>query len=565
MLLELSIQNIALIERLQLRFGPGLSALTGETGAGKSIILDALGLLLGNRASSEMIRRGADVAFVEGLFSLERAHDEIAVMLSAWGIPFEERHLVVVRELHVSGRTTCRLNGRIVTVQMLRQLGHHLVQQQGQHDHQGLLRSEEQLHMLDLFAQHDNVLQEVRRTYELWQAAHKILDELRMDEQEQSRELDMLQFQINEIEQGELQPGEEEPLREERRMLQHVDRIASYLELAVGLLDGDSNQLGATARLSEAVREVTSALAYDDSLRESLGLLETAQVHAEEASRALFTYLSRAQADPQRIDEIESRFGQIRSLERKYGANIEDVLAFLSKARDKRDQLLHYEERSAAAAEQVVQAERKLQAACQALHDSRSAAATELAQRIQNVLRQLDIPSADFTIHVERRDSPEPAYGPLGFDAVVYLFSANRGEESKPLSRIASGGELSRTLLAMKSVLSEVDEVDTLVFDEIDTGVSGSATTRIAEQLEHLGTRQQVLCVTHSAQIAASAKTHWEISKDELSAHTSTRVTELDECGRVREIARLLGSEGTTNTAQEHARALLQSRKHVSV
>lgn len=565
MLLELSIQNIALIEQLQLRFGPGFIALTGETGAGKSIILDALGLLLGNRASSDMIRRGSDAAFVDGLFTLERANGEASAMLASWGVPNDDGHIVVARELHLSGRTTCRVNGRIVTVQMLRQLGHHLVQQQGQNEQRGLLRPEEQLHMLDLFAKNDDLLQSVSETYECWRSACKSLDELRLDEQEQTRQLDMLEYQINEIEQADLQPGEEEPLREERRMLQHVDRIVSHLEVAVSALDGDANNRGSIAALSQATHEVANALAYDDSLRDSLGLLETAQVHAQEAARELSTHLNQIEADPQRIDAIELRFGQIRGLERKYGATIEDVLSFLSAARNKRDALVHYEERIADVAEQVSQAEQKLDVACQSLHDSRTTAASELATRIQDVLRQLDIPSAAFTIDVHRRGRSAEDYGPLGFDSVQYLFSANRGEELKVLSKIASGGELSRTLLAMKSVLSEVDEVDTLVFDEIDTGVSGSATIRIAEQLRQLGLTQQVLCVTHSAQIAASAQTHWEISKSELSTYTRTSVSQLDEAGRIREIARLLGSEGTNSTAQEHARALLDSHRQVSV
>ncbi|MCL6453212.1 MAG: DNA repair protein RecN [Alicyclobacillus sp.] len=561
MLVELSIQNIALIEHLQLQFGPGFVALTGETGAGKSIILDALGLLLGSRGSSDVIRHGADRALVDGVFRIDKGRAEVHRILSEWGIELDEGQVVVSRELHTSGRTVCRVNGRIVTVQMLRDLGNHLVQRQGQHDYQGLLRSEDQMRMLDRFAGHDPLVARVESLYHAWQEARQTVSELTLDEQTRSRELDMLEFQIREIEQAQLTPDEEEPLLEERRKLQHLDRILQHLEAATRALDGAGPANGAVAALADAHREVSSAAAYVAELDEHLQLLETAQVHAEEAAQSLARYIHRLDVSPGRLEEIETRYALIRSLERKYGATVNDVLQFLAEARARREELLNVDTRKAAAEQRLQALAAELQGACEALHTSRAQAAVDLAARIEAVLRQLDIPNASFAIRVERRSETAGGYGPHGFDSVQYLFSANRGEAQKPLNRIASGGELSRTLLALKSVLSEVDEVDTLVFDEIDTGVSGSAAVRIAEQLSALARNQQVLCVTHAAAIAARATEQWEVQKTDTADATTTTARRLDREERVLAVARLLGSEGADDTAVEHARALLHTSR----
>ncbi|QSO45866.1 DNA repair protein RecN [Alicyclobacillus mengziensis] len=566
MLVELSIENIALIRELSLHLNPGLVVLTGETGAGKSIILDALGLLLGQRGTSELIRQGAESAVVEGLFSITGQRAVIAPMLEEWAVPVEEDELVVTRELHTSGRTTCRVNGRMVTVQMLRQLGRYLVQQHGQHDQQGLLRSDEQLRMLDLFGGHQAALADVRRLYESWREARNALEALRIDEQERSRQLDMLTFQIDEIEKARLSPGEEEPLREERQKLQYLDRIVSSVQAAVNAVDGTAGKPGANSLLSTALHEVAAAAAYDESLRENLSLLETAQVHAEEALRGLSHYVSDLDNDPRRIDEIENRFAELRMLERKYGATVEDVLVYLDEAKKNRDSLLHQEERIDEAQRLLKQTEERLFAASERLHQARTAAASKMSERVQATLRELDIPSAVFVVQVNMRTNAdkEPVFSTNGMDEVLYLFSANRGEEPKLLSKVASGGELSRTLLSLKSVLSEVDEVSTLVFDEIDSGVSGSAAVQLARHLSLLGQRGQVLCVTHSAQIAASATSHLQIMKTETTDSTETSVLPLDEDGRVAEIARLLGSDAADGTAFEHARALLHARKHLA-
>ncbi|KPV43266.1 DNA repair protein RecN [Alicyclobacillus ferrooxydans] len=567
MLAELSIRNVALIREVHLQFDRGLVVLTGETGAGKSIILDALGLLLGQRATSDLIRHGSDTAMVEGLFSVERQRDVIAPILAEWAIPFEDDDdLIVTREIQQNGRTVCRVNGRLVTVQMLRQLGRHLVQQHGQHDQQGLLRADEQLRMLDLFGGYSDTLAEVRRLYDDWRSANEELETLRIDEQERTRRLDMLTFQIEEIEKARLSVGEEEPLREERQRLQHLDRILSSLQTALTAVDGESGKPGANSLLADAVHEIAAAAGYDEALRESLTMLETAQVHAEEALRVLTRYMSGVDQDPNRIEAIEDRFAEIKGLERKYGATIEDVLNYLDEAKASRDALLHHEERIDAAVHRLNQISVKLGNASSRLHQRREAAAKEMSRRVETILRELDIPRAVFTITVASRTDDEgaPVFSASGSDEVAYFFSANRGEEPKLLSKVASGGELSRTLLAIKSVLSEVDDVATLVFDEIDSGVSGSAAVQLARHLSALGDRGQVLCVTHSAQIAASAASHWQILKKETPDATETDVKALDETGRVGEIARLLGSDAADGTATEHAKALLYSRKHLA-
>ncbi|MCL6517785.1 DNA repair protein RecN [Alicyclobacillus sp.] len=559
MLTELSIRGIALMDEVHLRLGPGLTVFTGETGAGKSILLDAIGLLLGQRASADLVRKGVDAGRVEALFRLSPAvRSRVEARLQDWGIPYDE-DLLIVREVHSSGRSTCRINGHMATVQMLRELGASLVQQHGQHDHHGLLQAEEQVRALDLYGHHGELLAEVARWHAEWTDLRRKLSQMRLDEQERARRLDMLRFQMEEIERVHPQPGEEEALREQRQLLQHVERIAESLQsAAVALLGGARGGAGALALMAEAAEQVASASAYDARIQEASGMLETAQVHAEEAAHAIRRYLDRLEADPAELERVESRLAQIRALERKYGATIDDVLAYLQQIREEYNRLQHHEQEAEALETRLEACERRLALACERLHDQRTETARRMAAEIEGTLRTLSMPSARFEIRVERMAAGDGAgYRENGFDQVQFLFCANRGEELRPLAKVASGGELSRTLLAMKSALAEVDEVDTLIFDEIDTGVSGEAMLAIAEQMAQLAKRHQVLCVTHAAPIAAAAANHFEIRKEEVGDRTTTRVHPLDEPGRIREVARLVGAGRADETAIAHARALL--------
>lgn len=562
MLTELTVHQIALIESLTLQFGAGLNAFTGETGAGKSIVLDAIGLLIGNRASSDMIRYGSDRAYVEGLFQVQGATlERLNELLSNWGFEsLDEGQCVIARELYRSGRTVCRVNGRIVTVQMLRELGERLVQQHGQHDQQGLLRSEEQLRLLDLYGKHQDLLEAVREQYELYTSIQERWEHAKLDEQERVRRLDMLNFQITEIADAKLVPGEEEQLRGQRMRLQHTERVMSALDTSLQALDGLDRQRGALELLVQASQESAAAAEYHPELKEAVQLLESAQIYTEEASRLLSRHRSTMDDDPSLLEAVEDRLVLIRSLERKYGASIEEVLNYWQTAEQERVELERLEEHRHELAEELKTVRKKLLEVASALQQKRQAAANKLSQGVEQVLRQLNMPSAQLTIEVQTKGSQAaPEVGPSGMDSVVFLFSANKGEPPKPLQKIASGGELSRTLLGLKSVLAEVDDLDTLIFDEIDAGVSGLAAEQIGRQLRDLGQTHQVLCVTHSPQIAASAQSHFGIEKQEREQDTTTQVTRLDEVARVRELARLLGSSLADATAERHARALLDS------
>ncbi|GGI95822.1 DNA repair protein RecN [Alicyclobacillus cellulosilyticus] len=562
MLAELVVERIALIEQARLVFPDGLIAFTGETGAGKSILLDAIGLLLGQRASADMIRAGAASALVEALFvPSDGTRPRIAERLAAWGMEDEVDQIVVSREIHRSGRTVCRINGRMATVQMLRELGALLVQQQGQHDQHGLLRLDEQRRLLDLYARLTPDLCAMQRAYAAWREALAAWEAAQLDERARAQRLDMIQFQIEEISAANLQPGEEEALREERQRLLHAERILGWIRQAAERLQGRGGAPGAAGQLASAREEVAAAQAYDPALAEPASLLETAQVYAEEAERALFRYLDRIEADPRRLEAVEERLALIRSLERKYGATVEDVLAHLAAIQAERDRLQSHDEEIRRLGEMAASARAEVEALAERLHHARTEAAAKLAATVTDLLRQLHMPRARFEVEVRPKRGSDGGWdaGPDGADEVVFWFSANLGEDARPLHKVASGGELSRTLLALKVALAEVDDVDTLVFDEIDAGISGHAALAVAEQLRRLGARRQVLCVTHAAQIAAAAHAHFCIEKVERDHDTTTVVRPLSEEGRVREVARLIGADVSDATAWEHAGAMLRS------
>lgn len=563
MLLEMSIENLALIESARLSFGSGLTVFTGETGAGKSILLDAIGLLLGSRASSDLIRHGQQKAFVEGLFAITPNLNEAVVRARCadYGVelPPDEFDLLVSREVHANGRTVCRVNGRITTVQMLREVGLLLVGQHGQHEHQGLIEAKEQLRFLDLYGRHSQLLDRVCASYEEWSAAEDAFRTAKQNEQERIRRLDMLTFQVDEIGSAHLIPGEEQELQVVRHRLQYAEKISDALRLAVEALDGGNTGAGAATLLASANREVAAALAHDEQLRAVCDLLDTAQVHADEALRTLYRHLQQIETDPIRLDSVEERLAQIRTLERKYGPTVEDVLAHYQACVVERDETVDYEAHLSRLQQAAAKAWAKLADNSQALHEARVEAAKRLAHEVEEVLRTLTLPNAQLHIEVKSRETDDgfPRFGSNGFDDVTFLFSANKGEPVRPLSRIASGGELSRTLLALKTALSAVDDVETMVFDEIDVGVSGAAAQQIALCLQQLGRTRQVLCVTHSPQVAAAGDLHYCIEKTESTDNTITAVRALSKGGRVDEIARLVGGHVSGETANVHAKALL--------
>lgn len=562
MLVELSIMRIALIENLHLKLNRGLNTFTGETGAGKSILLDAIGLLLGNRASSDLIRHGEENGIVEAMFQVDGiALEQVRTCLASFGHDLDGDQILLSRELHRSNRTLCRINGRMASVQMLRELGEMLVQQHGQHEHQGLLKNEEQLRLLDLYAHHDELIAQVKVAYDAWKEAQKQLLTVQMDEQERMRRIDMLSFQIEEITSASLKAGEEEQLREERGRLQYADRIGAAVQSALDILSGNDRGRGVIDLIASAQSEFAAALKYDESLDSPRTFMETAAVHVDEAARSLAKYLRDLEQDPTRLDFIENRLAELRGLQRKYGATVDDILNYVEKSSLELHDLQNHEEQVSQLELRVAGLLRELRVRSEKLHESRRKFGEQLAKQVEAVLHALNMPRAVFQVDVRIKEttSGEPNFGPSGYDSVTFLFSANKGESVKPLQKIASGGELSRTLLAIKSVLAQVDGIDTLIFDEIDTGVSGESTTKIAEQLRKLGQSRQVLCVTHSAQIAAAASSHFRIYKQERSQDTATHVDLLGRTERIAEIARLVGAVESDETAVLHAEALLDS------
>lgn len=558
MLLELSVARIALIESVHLQFKDGLHVFTGETGAGKSILLDAIGLLLGNRWSADWIRTGENDAYVEALFNVRSRSHKIKTLLSEWGFFVESDEILLTRQLYRNGRTVCRINGRMATVQMFRELGICLVQQHGQHDHQGLLRPEEQMRMLDLYGHLGALIEEVARSYQTWKEAYHNCEKATVSEQERIRRIDVLKFQIEEIESVDITEDEDEKIRSERQKLQHADKISAALESARAALEGGDHSFGAAGMIAVAMSEISAALHHDEGLQEISSLLQNADVYVGEALREIQQHALHVEADPEKLNRVENRMVEIRTLTRKYGPSISDVLHHLENAKSELYHLERHAEHVAALEDALKQKSEHLKKVSLKLHKARAEVACALSEEVEKVLRELNMPSAKFAIEVDVPDTGyEKYFSARGIDAVRFLFTANKGEQLKPLQKVASGGELSRTLLAIKSVLAEVDDLDTLIFDEIDTGVSGDAALAIARQLLKIGSTRQVLCVTHSAQIAAAGEHHYRIEKSEMREKTTTSVTYLGDSDRVSEVSRLIGRGASDETAHSHAVALL--------
>lgn len=560
MLLELSVFRIALIESLHLELGSGLCVFTGETGAGKSILLDAIGLLIGNRASSDLIRMGADDAIVEGTFSVdENAGEEVARLLQSWDIEDNEGLVVLSRRLYRNGRTICRINGQMGTVQMLRDLGGYLIQQHGQHEHQSLLHPDEQLRLLDAYSQNGELLEQLRAQYHLWKTLREAFVQAQLNEEERARRMDMLQYQIAEIEKAQLSPGEEDELRQERAKLSHMEKIAEAVETALERLNGNGKG-GAVEDVTDALHAVRTVLEYDPRLRAASEYLETAQVHLDEANRELSAMTADLEANPQRLEEIEDRIALLRLLQRRYGATVEDVLNYYRTIVAEYKQYENYDESLEKMRRDLDAAEATLLDLSRRLHEDRDTAAGKFADALGEILRELHMPNASFEIALQTKEkNGKLEYGPNGADSVAFLFCSNKGSEAKPLQKVASGGELSRTMLAIKAVMAESEDVGTLIFDEVDAGVSGTAAQKVAEQLLKLSCHHQVLCVTHSPQIASAGQWHYQISKRERAQDTVTEVKPVSGPERVQELAHLLGSDLADDTAVRHAEAMLES------
>ena len=548
MLTELSVENFALVERVRLRFGAGLNLLTGETGAGKSILLDALGMVLGERTSSDSVRHGAEKARVEAVFALMAGDSRLAPALESTGIESEDGLLILSRELSASGKSSARINGRPVTVAVLKVIGDALVDIHGQHEHQSLMVVERHVELLDAWCgQETEVLRaSVTAAWDSYAAARAEREALLREARERTRNLDIYSYQRDELDAAALVPGEEEELQAERLRLGSAERLhaasaAAYEALQGGALDG----------LSQAVREIGRGLKFDDSLSSILESLNSALYAADDAMREVRTYRDSVEFNPQRLSHIEDRLDLLKSLKRKYGEDIAAMVRYREELGQKLETLENAEERLAAleALEKSTFAELEKRAAV--LTNARKKAAEPFAKGIQTELKDLAMAATRFSVSVVPR---EP--GPGGADAVEFLISPNPGEPLKPLAKIASGGELSRVMLALKSVMSKHVTPPTLVFDEIDTGIGGRTATVLAQKLHALGQAAQTLCITHLPQIAARGDMHFFIEKRTEKGRTTVSVSPLDGEARVQELARMLGGNDSA-TVLAHAREML--------
>ena len=550
MLELLHIENIAVIESADIAFRPGFNALTGETGAGKSIVIDAMGAVLGGRTSRELIRTGASHAFVSAAFS--GVPTDLPGLAEAGVTPDENGELLLQREIGSDGKNVCRANGRPITVAQLRRVGSELLNIHGQHDGAQLLDEEQHGAYLDRFGRTEETLTAYQQAYGVMADLRGQIRALQMDEAEKARRMDSLRFQIDELERANLQPGEEEELTARRNLLRNGEKYLGALSGADYCLNGGDEGGGAVEALREAETSLYGIRTLGDDLMELYKRLENLRCEVYDLAETIRDKRAEFDFSPAELDAVESRSDLLYRLKKKYGATVEDMLDYLEKCRAELDAIETADDTLVRLEQQLRAAEKKVRAAGAELTKVRRAAAVVLEQRIQKELRDLDMNRVRFAIDFGEK---EPA--PDGCDTIRFLMSANVGEDLRPIARIASGGELARIMLALKNVLAEQEAVGTLVFDEVDTGVSGRAAQKVAEKLAQVSRYKQVLCVTHLPQLAAMADTHFSVEKGESKGRTFTHVILLDREARKAELARLTGGTKVTPALLESAGELL--------
>ena len=548
MLSLLHIENIAVIECADISFDRGFNVLTGETGAGKSIVIDAISAILGQRAYRDMIRTGTNKASVRAVFT--------DVPELAWfdenGVEYDPE-TVIQREIHLDGKNVCRVNGSLVTVSILNKLGIQLINIHGQHDSASLFDEDNHLTFLDAFGDNEAIRADYSEKYEAVVKLRREIDRISLDEGEKLRRMETLKFQIKEIEKAELQPGEDEELEARRKILQNAEKLSDGMEEAVECLYGGEDSDGAAGLLSQAEHALARLSRFTDAyaaLHEKVADLMYQVQDAAEEVRDARDDLSYS-ADE--LEQIESRLDKIHRLRRKYGVTCADILDYLDKAKKELDEIEFADDHVERLKKKLKKAEKEAWDAAKVLRENRKETAESMSARILIELAQLDMPRVQFQVQFTELDLTAN-----GADSVAFYMSANAGEALKPMSKVASGGELARIMLAMKNVLAEKDQVNTLIFDEVDTGVSGRAAQKVAEKLRSVASHKQVLCVTHLPQLAALANTHLLIAKSERDGRTYTSVTPLDIEGRKKELARIIGGTNITETTLKSAEEMLR-------
>ena len=556
MLEHLHIRNVALIKESEISFGDGLNILTGETGAGKSMIIDSLQFALGGRAGKDFLRHGEKQAAVEALFSVQS--QALTEKLAENGIvPEEDGTLLITRTLSEAGKSVCRINGSTVTVGMLKEIAEDMIDIYGQHEHQSLLNPVKHIRLLDRFcgAGFGEAMEEYKNSRQRLKDLEKQLTILIGDESQREQRMDMLLFQKEEIEAAELQEGEEDALLEQKKRLSSMERLIRLTGESVTLLyDGDDRAPSACDQLGDALAKLQEAAEYDAALSPVADALADGYAAVEDCARELKREAEKQEADPEELERIEERLQLFYKLKRKYGGSIEAVLEFYEKAVQELEFLSNSSEKAAELSAKKAAEEKRLSALAETLTARRRATAEQVEEQIETALHDMEMKHARFHIQIEEKAD----WGADGKDKVEFLISANAGEPLKPLAKIASGGEMSRVMLALKTVLVDADEIGTFIFDEIDTGVSGRTARRVGEKMRFLGGKRQLLCITHLPQIAAMADNHFLIEKESDAGETVTRVTALDEEGAVREVARLMND--VTETTLAAARELFAEK-----
>ena len=554
MLSQLYIENIAVIRQATIDFQKGFHVFTGETGAGKTILISAINAVLGGRTFKEIIRTGESRARVSALFTGIPA--SLAEKIGELGYPLEDGQLLVQREIDLTGKGQCRLDGRPATAAMLREVCSLLIDIHGQHDNQELLSAEKHLGFLDSFGAYRKELEDYAKAYAQRMACADRLEKLQMDESYKLQRMDILQFQLKEIGDARLTDGEEEQLTEQQKRIKNAERITESLGTIYTLLNGDGEELrGVLEALEEISTELDTAAKYLPDFTQYGDKLNDAYYMLEELGSTARDTLEDADFDPRQLDTIESRLDTIYRLKKKYGGSIAEILAYYDKISEEYNTLELSDEMVEKLRGELERAEQDLRQAAKALTARRLETAGEFVRRVEAELAYLDMGGVRFSI-----SRKEKAFGPNGADEMEFLICTNAGEEARPLAKIASGGELARIMLAIKNVLAEKDDIGTIIFDEVDTGVSGRAAQKIGQKLAEVARHRQVICVTHLAPVAACAAHHYRIYKTVEEGRTFTRVEELDHEERVRELARIMVGDHITESALQSAGEMLAAR-----
>lgn len=554
MLRSLNIENIAVIEKCNIEFGDGFNVLTGETGAGKSIIIDSINAVTGHRTSKESVRTGCDRASVTALF--EALTEAALQKITDYGIDTSDGTVLMVRTLTADGRSTCKINGVTVNTSAMRDIGEFLVNIHGQHDNQALLNPERHLSFVDSYGDYGDIAEKYKDCYGKLKAVRKELKSVKTDESEKARRIDILKYQINEIDAAAVVPGQLSELKSKRELMRNSEKIRLALDTCTALLQGDDDTVGAETACSQAVAEFSSVSKVLPGTEKLLERFDFVAAELSEISAEIRSLAENTAFDPNELFETEQRIDLLNELGKKYGGSEEAVLEFAEKAKAELDGIIESDDRISVLEAESEMLEDELVEIAGKLTEARRKTADIFASRVCEVLKYLEMPDVVFTVSIKPR-----IYTVDGCDDVEFLISANRGQEARPLAKIASGGELSRTMLAIKSVLTADDGAATLIFDEIDTGISGKAADKVGRQMKKLSKQRQVLCVTHLAQIAAAADSNFLIKKSSADNNTYTNVLPLSGDERIKEIARIMSGGNMTENLYNSAKELIDNHR----